>query len=97
MEGVKPLSKFSRRTTYTGDAQRISPRSFEVAADEWIQTLEEGRVVKFTYQELPPDGGFITAQIAGNKVVYSIVLTNARNPLSRGDVESHFKAEFSKK
>jgi hypothetical protein len=68
-----------------------------VAPDEWIQTLEDGRKVKFTYQELSQDGAFITAQIAGNKVVYSIVLTNARNRLSRGDVESHFKDELSRK
>ena len=68
-----------------------------MAADEWIQTLEDGRKVKFTYQELPQDGGFITAQVAGNKVVYSIVLTNARNPLSRWDVEIHFKDELSRK
>jgi hypothetical protein len=43
------------------------------------------------------DGVFITAQIAGNEVVYSIILTNAKNPLSREDVESRFKAELSKK
>jgi hypothetical protein len=68
-----------------------------VPADEWIQTLEDGRKVKFTYQELPQDGAFITAQISGNKVVYSIVLTSALNPLGRGEVESHFKGELSKK
>jgi hypothetical protein len=39
--------------------------------------------VKFIYQELPEDGAFITAQLAGNEVVYSVVLTKARNPLSR--------------
>jgi hypothetical protein len=64
---------------------------------EWIKTLEDGRRVKFIYQELPKDGAFITAQIGGNEVVYSVVLTNARNPLSREDVESHFQAELSKK
>jgi hypothetical protein len=53
--------------------------------------------VKFVYQELPEDGAFITAQIAGNEVVYSVLLTKARNPLSREDVESHFEAELSKK
>ena len=65
--------------------------------EEWIKTLEDGRKVKFIYQELPEDGAFITAQFAGNEVVYSVVLTNARNPLSRQDVESHFKTELSKK
>jgi len=65
--------------------------------EEWIKTLEDGRKVKFIYQELPRDGAFITAQFAGHEVVYSVVLTNAGNPLSREDVESHFKDELSKK
>jgi hypothetical protein len=65
--------------------------------EEWITTLKDGRKVKFIYQELPEDGAFITAQLAGNEVVYSVVLTAARNPLSREDVESHFKSELSKK
>ena len=65
--------------------------------DEWIKKLIDGRRVKFTYQELPEDGAFITAQLAGNEVVYSVVLTKARIPLSREDVESHFKGELSKK
>jgi hypothetical protein len=65
--------------------------------EDWIKTLDDGRKVEFAYQELPGDGAFISAQNAGNKVVYSIVLTNARNPLSRQDVESHFKTELSKK
>ena len=64
---------------------------------EWVKTLEDDRKVKFIYQELPEDGAFITAQIAGNEVVYSIVLTKARNPLSREDVERRFRAELSKK
>jgi hypothetical protein len=29
--------------------------------------------------------------------VYSVVLTKARNPLSREEVESHFKGELSKR
>jgi hypothetical protein len=53
--------------------------------------------VKFTYQELLVVGAFITAQIAGNEVVYSVVLTKAKKALSREDVESHFKSELSKK
>jgi hypothetical protein len=55
--------------------------------EEWVKTLEDGRRVKFIYQELLKDGAFITAQLAGNEVVYSFVLTNARNPLSREAVE----------
>jgi len=49
--------------------------------EEWIKTLEDGRRVKFIYQELAEDGAFITAQLAENEVVYSVVLTKARNPL----------------
>ncbi len=65
--------------------------------EDWIKTLEDGRRVKFIYQELPEDGAFITAQLEGNEVVYSIVLAKARNPLSREDVENRFKGELSKK
>ncbi|MGB2899684.1 MAG: hypothetical protein WBB89_10490 [Candidatus Acidiferrum sp.] len=65
--------------------------------EDWIKTLEDGRRVKFIYQELPEDGAFITAQIEGNEVVYSIVLAKARNLLSREDVENRFKGELSKK
>jgi hypothetical protein len=65
--------------------------------EEWIKKLEDGRRVKFIYQELPEDGAFLTAQLAGNEVVYSVVLTKARNPLSREDVESRFAGELSKK
>jgi len=65
--------------------------------EAWIKTLEDGRRVKFIYQELPEDAAFITAQLERNEVVYSVVLTKARNPLSREDVESHFKGELSKK
>jgi hypothetical protein len=63
----------------------------------WIKKLEDGRKVKFIYQELPEDGAFLTAQLERNEVVYSVVLTNAGNPLSREEVESHFKGELSKK
>jgi hypothetical protein len=65
--------------------------------EDWIKTLEDSRKVKFFNQELLEDGAFLSAQLAGNEVVYSIVLTKARNPLSREDVESHFKGELSKK
>jgi hypothetical protein len=65
--------------------------------EEWIKTLADGRQAKFTYQELSVDSAFITAQVAGNEVVYSVVLTKTKNPLSREDVESHFEGELSKK
>ena len=66
-------------------------------AQEWIKTLGDGRKVKFTYQELLVVGAFITTQIAGNEVVYSVVLTKVKSPLSREDVESHFKGALSTK
>jgi hypothetical protein len=65
--------------------------------DEWIKKLSDGRGVKFTYQELPDDGAFITAQLERNEVVYSVLLAKARNPTSRQEVESHFNCELSKK
>ena len=68
-----------------------------MADSVWIKKLEDGRKVKFIYQELPEDGAFITAQIERNEVVYSVVLAKARNPLTHEDVESHFKGELSKK
>jgi hypothetical protein len=63
--------------------------------DEWIKTLADRRRVKFTNQELD-ENAFLTAQIEGNKVVYSIVLNSATNPLSREEVETHFEGELSK-
>ena len=65
--------------------------------EEWVKTFADGRTVKFIYQELPGDGAFMTAQLAGNEVVYSVLLAKAKNPLTREDVESHFKAELAKK
>ena len=64
---------------------------------EWIKTLADGRIVKFTWLDLPEGGAFITAQLAGNPVVYSVVLTKANIPLNREQVESHFKNELAKK
>jgi len=63
----------------------------------WIEKLEDGRKVKFIYQEPPEEGVFLTAQIERNEVVYSVMLAKAGNTLSREDVESHFKSELSKK
>jgi hypothetical protein len=65
--------------------------------DEWIRTLEDGRKVKFTYQELVEDAAAISAQIQDNEVIYSIILTKAGNPLSREDIEGRFDRELSKK
>ncbi len=66
-------------------------------SEEWIKTLADGRKVKFTYLELPDDGAFITAQVERHKVVYSILLAKANNPLSRKNVEGQFEGELSKK
>jgi hypothetical protein len=79
--------------SYSGLAWGVS----NMPDQEWVKTLEDGRKVKFIYQELPEDGAFITAQIGGNEVVYSVVLTKAKNPLSHEDVESHFRGELSKR
>jgi hypothetical protein len=65
--------------------------------EEWIKTLEDGKKVKFIYQELLEDGAFISAQIAGHEVVYSMLLAKAGNPLRRDEVESHSNGELSKK
>jgi hypothetical protein len=64
-------------------------------SDEWIKTLADRRRVKFTNLDLD-ESTFLTAQVEGNKVVYSIVLSKAKNPLSREEVETYFEGELSK-
>ena len=64
--------------------------------DEWIRTLADGRKVKFSHDELA-DTTFITAQIEGNEVVYSILLNKAETELSRERVEGRFQRELAKK
>jgi len=64
--------------------------------DEWIRTLADGRKVKFNHDELT-DATFITAQIQGNEVVYSILLNKAETKLSRDAVEARFERELSRK
>jgi hypothetical protein len=53
-------------------------------------------MVKFTNQEVTEDTAFLIAQVAGNEVAYSVLLTKVRKPLSREEVESHFEGELSK-
>jgi len=65
--------------------------------DEWTNVISGEGLVKFTYQELWEDGAFLTAQIAGHEVVYSVILTQVCNPLSREAVEHHFDRELSRK
>lgn len=87
-----------RRKGYTCDIHTdLSRGATTVPDDEWIKKLEDGRDVKFVFQELPEGAAFLTAQIAGNEVVYSILLTLTGKPLSRHDVESRFKSELAKK
>jgi len=64
--------------------------------DEWIRTLADGRKVKFNQDELT-GVTFITAQIEGNEIVYSILLNKAETKLSRGEVEARFDRELSRK
>ena len=68
----------------------------EVSSDEWIRILPDGRQVKFSHDELM-DTTFLTAQIQGNEVVYSILLNKAQIKLSRDEVEGSFQRELSKK
>jgi hypothetical protein len=64
-------------------------------SDEWIKALADRRRVKFTNQGTGREG---VSDRSGrrDKVVYSIVLSNAKNPLSREEVENHFEDELSK-
>jgi hypothetical protein len=61
--------------------------------DEWIRTLADGRKVKFNHDEVM-DVTFITAQIEGSEVVYSIVVKKAEAKLSREEVEGRFEREL---
>jgi hypothetical protein len=64
--------------------------------NEWIRTLADGRKVKFSHDKVI-GATFITAQVEGNEVVYSILLNEAEAGLSRADVEGRFERELSKK
>ncbi len=70
---------------------------FITSKDEWIKALSDGRLVQFTYLELAAGGAFMTAQIARNEVVYSILLNAVNNPLNRKEVESRFESELLKR
>lgn len=61
--------------------------------DEWTAVLVGNRLVKFTYLELDPGAAFLTAQIAGHHVVYSVLWQEAPVPYSREVVERQFSAE----
>ena len=41
--------------------------------DEWTNVISGDRLVKFTYLEIAEGKAFLTAQIAGHNVVYSVI------------------------
>ena len=62
--------------------------------DEWTNVMSGDQLVKFTYLDLPEGKAFLTAQIAGHDVVYSVILRKAEYPFDREGVERHFDHEF---
>jgi len=64
--------------------------------NEWIRTFADGRKVKFSHDEVL-GATFITAQVEGNEIVYSILLNKAETNLSREEVEGRFERELAKK
>jgi hypothetical protein len=62
--------------------------------DEWTKVISGGRLVKFTYFDLPEGTAFLTAQIAGHEVVCSIILEQTERPYSRAGVEGRFDYEL---
>ena len=60
--------------------------------DEWTNTILGDRLVRFTYRDLPEGHAFLTAQIAGHDVVYSII-QKAEHPFNRKSVERRFDQE----
>jgi hypothetical protein len=62
--------------------------------DEWTKVISGDRLVKFTYVCLPTGAAFMTAQIAGHEVVYSIISEPTEPPFSRAGVEDRFLYEL---
>ena len=62
--------------------------------DEWTSVISGDRLVKFTYLDLKGGGAFLTAQIAGHAVVYSVILRQAEHPFNRQGVERRFNYEL---
>jgi len=56
--------------------------------------LDAAEYVSVPYRKRASPKGMTRERCSG---AYSVVLTKARNPLSREDVESHIKGELSKK
>jgi hypothetical protein len=61
--------------------------------DEWTKVMSGNRLVKFTYVDLPGGEAFLTAQIAGHHVVYSVMLPHAELRFTRAGVERQFRSE----
>jgi hypothetical protein len=61
--------------------------------DNWTKVISGDRLVKFTDEDLPDGGAFLTAQTAGHEVVYSALLRHAEHPFNRDGVERHFDCE----
>jgi len=61
--------------------------------DEWTTVISGDRLLKFTYSDLPDGKAFLTAQIAGHEVVYSVILRQAEHPFNPAGVERHFDYE----
>ena len=72
--------------------ESVEPKGV-VMEDEWTSVISGDRLVKFTYLDLPTGEAFLTAQIAGHAVVYSVILRDAEQPFSRERVERHFDYE----
>ena len=62
---------------------------------DWIKTLSDGRRVKFGHDQVA-EITFLTAQLEGNEVVYSVMLAKPEIPLSREEVERRFEHELAK-
>ena len=61
--------------------------------DKWTTVISGDRLVKFTYVDLPTGEAFMTAQIGGHEVVYSIISEQTED-FSRVGVEGRFDAEL---
>ena len=61
--------------------------------DEWTKVMSGDRLVKFTYVDFPEGHAFLTAQIAGHAVVYSVIVRQAERPFNREGVERIFDYE----
>jgi hypothetical protein len=62
--------------------------------DEWTTVISDGRLVKFTCDDLWMGAVFMTAQIAGHEVVYSIISKEVEGSFSHADVERRFTFEL---